>query len=1146
MSLQIIYGRAGSGKSSFCYGDIKKSIKAGNKIPLILIVPEQFSLQAELNIVEMLGASGLNSAEVLSFKRLAYRVLSEEGGISRRKLTQTGKSMLIYSIMDKIKEDLKVFGASARRKGFVDNVCNIISEMKRYNVTADKLTQVGKEFDANDSSVLRDKLNDISLIYSKYESQLANSYLDLDDDLSLLSEKLDKCSLLDGCQIWIDAFSGFTPQEYDIIEKLMKKANKVSITLCTDCLEDKQNITGVELFAPTQQTCHKLNKIANTNQIKIENPVPINCSQSPRFISKDIAHIEKKIYSFGKNIYDTYIEGLNIYRASSMYSEVEEVARDIIEQCREKNYKFGEVAVVTGDISSYASIIQAVFSQYQIPFFIDNKRDILGHPLVVLLISAMQIYNSNWSYEVVFRYLKTGLTGINIHDIDILENYVLANGIRGNKWTKEQKWTYGLQPALGIKSSNAYDEYVVEKSNGIRDIIIKPLKAFNSKLKGRKKVVQICTALFELLCDLEIPEQLEGLVEFFKEKGQLEQANEYSQIWNMLMDVLNQIVEISGQNYITMEKFIELVEVGIKECKMGLIPPAIEQVMVGTVERSKSNAVKAYYILGANDGVFPMAIKDEGILTDIERDYLRNLGVELATDTRNRVFEQQFLIYTVLSIPSHYLHISYSVSDSKGKSMRQSPIINKLERMFPKLEIKSNVQSIESEQKKICNENTVFNDLIAAIKRGSEGYQTEDWWKDIYSWYASKQEWKEKFDVALKAFYHTNQEACVSVEKTKRLYGSNINTSISRLEKYISCPFAYYIQYGLKARDRKVFRLSAPDMGTFLHEILDRFSRRVHEEGYRWRDLEREWCIEIINQEVEKMLNELKDSVFTGTRRYAYLTGRLKRTLIRAVWIIAEQIKRGGFEPIGYEVGFGIGEQMPPITIELPSGEKLILNGRIDRVDALKTDEGTYLRIIDYKSGSKAFKLSEVYHGMQIQLLTYLDAIWQNGIKNMEGPILPGGMLYFKIDDPILKGGRKLTDEDIEREIMKQLKLKGLLLADVKLIREMDRDIEGDSIIIPARINKDDNLGRSSAATLEQFGMLRKHVKELLVNIGNEMLTGNIKISPYKNRKITACKYCDYLTVCQFDTSMKDNEYRILKDLKDDEVWKLMGGEGNE
>lgn len=1148
MSLRIIYGRAGSGKSYFCLNDIKERLNNGCSTPLILLIPEQFSLQAEKNLLKTIGSAGIIRTEVLSFRRMAYRVFNEVGGVTRQHINSAGKCMLIYRVMDRLKDSLKVFPKAVRQQGFVNTLCSTISEMKRYNISPQLLENIRNNI--QDDQLLKDKLEDISVIFSEFESILHQRYIDSDDDLTMLANKLDLSRQFDGAEIWIDEFSGFTPQEYKVIEKLLKKAQRINVCLCTDCLMDDFAIDSTEVFSATKNTARKLIKLARENNVKVETPIALKQEPFYRFRdSREISHLEKNIFSYPYRTYLEKTKDVTIFSAVNIYTEVESTARDIIRLCRDRGIRYRDIAVVTRNLAGYQKLIQVIFNEYGIPYFIDRKRDISNHPLVLLVLSVLEIFSKNWSYESVFRYLKTGLTDIEKEDIDIIENYVLAAGIKGSTWTKNEVWDFRLNPGFEQGEISEYEQSILNRVNEIRQRIISPLMNFRAKTKGRKKTREICTALYEFLCEIRVPERIEDRIEEFKNSGLMDLANEYGQIWNILMSVLDQVVEVMGDEYVNIERFREVLAIGFGEYKIGLIPPALDQVLVGSVERSRSHEISALYILGVNDGIFPAAVQAEGILSDKDRESLRARGIELAQDTRTRAFEEQYLIYMALATAGRYLRLSYPIADHEGKTMRPSVIISRVRKLFPNISEYSNIVNHDTDRENlelVATPTPTFSRLISVIRRQAEGFEVRPLWWDVYRWYIQNEQWREKCKTALSGLFYSNQISYISADKMKRLYGNPVYSSVSRLERFASCPFAYYVQYGLKAKERKIFRLDAPDLGTFMHSVLDRFSKLVDEQHMSWRELEKEWCAQAISSIVDEMLQKMSGSVLNSSQRYRYLTHRLKRVLARAVWLIAEHIKRSSFEPLGYEMSFEEKGQFPPITIQLPSGETVKLVGRIDRVDALQTEAGTYLRIIDYKSGAKAFKLSDVYYGLQIQLITYLDALWENGGEDIQHPILPGGILYFRINDPIIKSGVNTAEEEIEKEIMKQLKMKGLLLADVKLIREMDKQLEGDSLIIPARINKGDVLGKSSsAATIEQFELLRKHVKKLLTQLGEEMLKGNVSITPYKKKKFTSCTYCSYASVCQFDPGMSDNNFRILRDMKDDEVWKLMKEHGD-
>ncbi len=1142
MGLRFIYGRAGSGKSHLCMQEINSMLRDGDKGPLILLVPEQYTLQAERNLVRTVGSTGIVGAEVLSFRRMAYRVFNEVGGVSRRHIDSAGKGILLYKIIDGMKDNLKVFTKAARQQGFIGIVADTISEFKRYKVTPDRLKDAGSSL--GDDGLLKEKLEELAEIYRVFERELHEKYIDSDDDFTFLAEKLGTSSLLDGAEIWLDGFSGFTPQEYAIIGEMLSKARRVSICVCTDCIEEyASDVTGV--FSHLSEVVSRLTAVAKGRGAAVEPPVSLTGKPPYRFReSSELMHLEREYFNFPCSCYEEKTRDISIYTAANIYLEVENTARDILRLCRDKGMRYRDIAVAARDPKSYHKLISSIFDEYGIPCFVDGKKDILSNPLILCILSVFDIFIHNWSYQAVFRYLKTGLSGIPAGDIDVLENYVLACGIKGGAWTGRKEWTFSMGLPFDHREMTDYETETMERVNEIRHRVTEPLLALRSETKGPKTVRQLCTALYEFLCRLQIPAIILERIDDLESSGQLNLANEYRQIWGIVIEALDQLVEVMGDEVTGMAGFRRVLEAGMAQYRIGLIPPALDQVLVTSAERTKSHDIKALYILGVNDGIFPAVSGHEGILCDRDRENLRYMGIELAKDTRAKAFEEQYLVYSVLTTAGSFLRLSYPIADHRGRAMRPSIIISRVKKLFPNISQYSHIIDRNTDADNlelVAAPLPTFNRLISTVRRRAEGLEMGQVWQDVHRWYMENPQWSERYMTMLSGLDYSNQTGSIGRDKAKKLYGSPLYTTISRLERFAACPFAYYIQYGLKAKDRKVFRLTAPDMGTFMHNVIDMFSRNLREKGITWRDLDSEQCIHEVSAIVDGIMSEKSASILSSSPRYRYFTVRLKRILARAVWLIAQHIKRSGFEPLGYELSFGGEGEYPPITIELEWGEKVYLTGRIDRVDTLETEDGTYLRVIDYKSGNKDFSLSDVYYGLQVQLITYLDALWENGSGSFKEPVLPGGILYFMIDDPIITDGRGMTLQEIEKAIMKKLRMKGLLLEDIKLIKEMDREIDGSSLIIPARINKGDVLGKSSAANAEQFDLLRRYVRKLLARSAEEMLKGDVSIAPYRRNKFTSCTYCEYSSICQFDTGFADNRYRMLKDIKDNEFWSLMG-----
>ncbi|HEX2946656.1 MAG TPA: helicase-exonuclease AddAB subunit AddB [Clostridia bacterium] len=1186
MGLRIVYGRAGSGKSAFCLHEIKNRV--GAEHPLILIVPEQFSLQAEKSLARTTGSSGIFSAEVLSFRRLAFRVFSEVGGISLKHLDASGKSMLLFRILDSLSGDLKVFSRAALRKGFTETLSDAITEFKRYDVPPEQLHLAAGKLDG--SLPLKDKLSDLALVYSEFENQLHRNYLDADDDLTELYKKLDESRQFDGAEIWIDEFSGFTPQEYKIIAKLLGKVERVTVCLCTDSISDGAGSLsggqggGSMVFEPVRNTAVKLVRLAEKDGITVEKPVKLDGRNGtlPRFAtSEELGHLERNFYSFPYKKYAKQCEDVCISASANPYSEVEDCARDIVRLCREHSFRYRDIAVTMRNPESYTGIVKSIFARYGVPFFLDGNRSIDGHPLIVFINSALEILTSSWSYEAVFRYARTGLAGVGRDELDLLENYVLANGIRGNAWTRSEDWDRPVtMTEAGAEPGQREEEYLL-RVNAARRLLAEPLEALRSKTKGGTSAVSFCTALYELLCETGADKRMDELSKQIAAEGLLDRADEYRQVWNIVMDVFSQVVEVLGDEKLGAERFSEVLAAGFEGHKMGLIPPALDQVLVGSIERARSHEIKALYILGANEGVLPGTKTDQGLLSDMDRDNLGQMGLELAGNTTKRCLEERFMVYMALATPSVYLWLSYPTADRDGKALRPSRVISEVRRILPGVIIKSTVTSADQGEMTIpAAQEPAFDELVVQLRRYYDGEPVNEGWRDIYRWFTNNEGWKDKCSKILDGLGYTNQANRLTGSRASGLYGNPVFTSISRMEAYASCPFSYYIKYGLKAKERRIYSFDPVDAGTFMHHIIDEFSRLLVKKGVSWRQLDEKWCAEQVTSLVGKWLSVNAGSILVSSKKYLYFSEKLRRTVTKALMHISRHISSGGFEPSGYEVEFGDRGRYPAISIELPTGECIKMTGRIDRVDSLNSEDGTYLRIIDYKSGNRALKLVDVYYGLQLQLITYLDAVLESeeaaggkgrspaaafgqvsdgcGLGQSEGEgagghgsdgkgkPLPAGVLYFRLDDPMIRCGRESTDEEIEKAIMKELRMKGLVLADVKLLKEMDKQIDGDSLIIPARINKDGTLGRSSAATGDQFDALRKYVRKTLASIGSGILEGNVAISPYKKKALTACTYCSFSSVCQFDTSVRDNRYRMLADRKDEDWWRLMKDAGSE
>ncbi|EDT71842.1 ATP-dependent nuclease subunit B [Clostridium perfringens D str. JGS1721] len=1156
MGLKIIYGRAGTGKSTFCINQIKKKINNSPTNKLILLVPEQFTFQTENKVLSAIGERYVLNAEVLSFKRLAHNVFNECGGATRTIMGDAGKSMLIFKVLEDLGDNMTVFKNASRQKGFIDIASKTITEFKKYNVNNEVLDLTINEIEDEN---LKMKMEELKDVFNEFNSRLHEGYVDEEDQLLLLNKKLDGCSLYDGAEIWIDEFSSFTPNQLSVIGKLLKRAKSVNITLSIDEVNSPKGES--DLFVATKNTEKRLMNLIQEEGIAFNGYINLNEDIPYRFKeNKELAHIERQLYAYPFKQYRGKNNSLRLYRANNNYDEIEFVAKDILRLVREKQYRFKDISVICRDVDNYEKVVSAIFAEYEIPYYIDKKIDIASNPLIVFINSAVDIISKNWTYESMFKYLKTGLIkefrGIEGAElIDELENYVLAYGIKGKKWMEE--WVNYSSSILKEEEISEENKQRLERLNDIRESIVTPLDEFNKQCKGKKTLKEFATILYEFLdSKLDIMDTIDKYVEYFKENDMAIEAKEYSEVRDIFIDVLEQAVDVLGNEVMDLNEFMKVLNIGLSQYEMGLIPVALDQVNIGDITRIKSRGTKALYIIGVNDGVLPSASKEEGILSDNDREILLEKGISLASDTRTKIFEEQFLVYTAFTIAEEYLVVTYPLADFEGKSQRPSIIVHRLKKILPNVKEESEgFKLVNDKYDKISAKLPTLNELMIAIRKNYDGADIEEYWKYVYDWYLREPKWKERIEYVKKGLEYTNLENNISKEKAKKLYEDNknkISLSVSRLERYAQCPFAYYIQYGLKAKDRKIYEFTAPDLGSFMHEILDEFTNEIKEKDLKWSDLSKENCRNIINSLVDNQVKNNKSSILNSSKRYSYFTDRFKRILTKSVMVISEQMKRSDFEIYKNELAFGFSKDVNSIKLDLPSGESFYLNGRIDRVDKLNLDGETYLRIIDYKTGSKKFDLNKFYNGLQMQLLVYLDALINNSENIVENQAMPGAILYFRIDDPILKSKGDLTEEEIKSEVLKELKLEGLLLDDVKVVKAMDNTLEPGthSLIIPANMKKAGDLGKNKALiTMEQFELLRKYVNEKMIEICQNMIEGKIDIEPCKENKNIVCDYCNYSHICQFDSSLEDNRYKVIPKKKDEDIWKSInekvGGEVN-
>ena len=921
---------------------------------------------------------------------------------------------------------------------------------------------------------------------------------DTDDNLKLLESIIPDCPVVSETVYFIDGFEGFTPNELGVISALCKKAKKVYITLTTD-------LSGHNpVFYPVYETKRKICELITPEK-------DIHLNGNFKHQNDELKFLELNYGNYSKNKYECKTDYITSFVSDNQYAEVDMCARDIIEKIK-SGYKFSDIAVIYGDSESYLPVIRDSFSRHQISYFADKKHSVLSHPLCVFILSLCNIFIENFSYESIFTFLKTGYTNINFDDICILENYVLASGIKGRKWFDEWTFNYGNDNLASI--------------NKARADFLNIVTPFRETTKGKSKCGEYVYAAKSLLETLKIPEKIEKETENLINTGEGSLAIEYRQIFNILVTCLNEMsVCMEGLSF-GIERFRDYLKSGLSSCEVGVIPPSVNNVICGDITRTRLKNIKILYVLGVNDGLIPPAISGTGIISDTERRNLEKNGIKLAQDNRKKATELPFMMYRMLTAPSEKLILSYSLSSVDGAVLRPSGILSNIRYLFSNLTEKSSISCSLADLVSVPGAT-----LINAVQNPrSDGYG------QVISWYNQNPEYKDKLDYVLSGKTY-NLSARLSEELISKIWGDRINTTVSRLESFAKCPFAYFMKYGLGIFPKKIYSFESPDAGTFIHKILEDYSEYVTQNNIDWNSITKEDCYTKTLELSDGALNEVLTKLPVLSKRYAFALEKLKKAACDAMWAVVHHINSGVFTPYTAELDLSKSDLVPPLICDTPDGNKMTLFGKIDRVD---TGEG-YFRIIDYKSSPHDIDLSKVYQGFSLQLFVYSAAL-----KDKLGK--PGGMFYLAVTNPVIEYSGTITPEEAEEKIMKEFKLSGYMVGENSedAILKNHRDFSGYSDVISARAT---NSGYSTQRFLNsaEYDYITKKVLERCGEFSDRILSGSFEVSPLTENGVSACDYCDYASCCGFDS--KHQACRYVKKMSKDEVFEELysnGGETNE
>lgn len=1159
MALQFVLGRSGAGKSHTLYQQIIEESILYPERKYFVIVPEQFTMQTQKDLVQMHPRHGIFNIDVLSFMRLAYRVFAEQGGMKRTILEDTGKSMFVRRVMGEKKEELQIFSHFSKKIGYVSEIKSLLSEFYQYDIHEERLEEILSI--AQDQPMLLRKLQDMKVMYEGFEALLADKYITTEEILDALILQLDQTELLEDAVLVLDGFTGFTPIQYKLLRKLMHLCRDIKVTVTIDPSEPAAlQREEASLFYLSRTTIDKLVWLAEEEHIPIAKDLVCMPERLPRFEKQgQLACLEHNLFRFQTLPYDAFCKkkkwekqegGVRFFAGKTAQNEVEYAVWQMARLIREEGYRYRDIAVVTGDMETYGRLLENACKKANFPYFLDYKKGIGKNPLVELVRTVLQVFQKNFDYESMFRMLRCGLFDLDTEQVDRLETYVLEIGIRGrNRWNR----TWDKIRKKRTLPEDQMESYLAE-INGLREDVMTPLQVLADTFKKKENTVEAYTrALHDFLLELHAYQKLQNYVEKFESQQEAVLAKEYSQVYEMMLEIFDKLVSLLGSEKVTLQEYSDLIETGIGEVKVGVIPPGIEQIVIGDVERTRLKDIKVLFFLGVNEGIVPNVGETGGILTDLERELLAQHQIVLAPTARQTAFTQQFYFYLNLTKPTEHLFLTYHLADGEGNVAMPSSLLRAVRKIFPDIPVEEAYRPVleETLPKDKMEEMLGFTygkSYLLAGLREMDQKALADWWMELYSFYARKTEWKPVLDRVLQGVGFINGENPLSHEVALGLYGKDLKNSVTRIEQYAACAYAHFLKYGLRLQERYEAHFGGVDFGNVFHQVLCKVPKALEEEHTSWKEANRDQLDKAVEVCLQEVAASYENQILEQDAQSAYLVERMERIMKRTVWALAQQLQSGDFTPVGYEQHFESGDGLSTIYFDLGEDRQLRLQGQIDRRDSVEEDADVYVKIIDYKSGTVKFDLESLYYGLQLQLVVYLNAAMELTQESKpSAKIHPAGIFYYNIDDPYIE---QVSKEKVEEALLKALRMNGLVNKDAKVIAMLDHAFGSadnglqagvSSLVIPVDTLKSGAFSKNSkVAGEEELAIMGQFVQEKIGQEAKEMMEGNIAISPYKMDKKTACDYCAYKAVCNFDYKMPGNQYRYLDKMSDDAVWNQM------
>lgn len=1128
MSLRFCFGPSGSGKSHRIYEEIMQRAAEEPGRNFLIIVPDQFTMQTQKDLVMRSDRDGILNIDVLSFGRLSHRILEEVGTKEMPVLDDTGKSLVLQKVAADLKEQLPAMGSLLHKQGYIHEVKSAISEFMQYGISTQDMDKLITS--AQKRGALAMKLKDLKTLYRGFQDYIRDHFITTEETLDVLRRSLSKSRILKGSVVVFDGFTGFTPIQNRLIQELMRVCAETIVTVTIGVGEDPYKMDGEQkLFHLSKKTVADLEKLAA--EAEVERGEDLFVKGGPNRFAKAPAlhYLEQNLFRYQYEPYAGEQQEIHMFEALSPREEVHQTALYIRHLIREQGMTYRDIAVVIGDLEGYASYVETEFGQLEIPCFLDRTRGIVLNPMIEYIKSALQLYIKDFSYDTVFHFLRSGMADISREEIDELENYVIRTGARGYR-TYSRLFTRRTEELQGnAEGSEQAEEKTMERLNRIRQQFMDAVEILH--MGSQEKAGDYVSHLYDFLEQNQVQQKLLNYQQQFEKEGDLSRAREYAQIYRLVMDLLDQVYELLGEEEISRQEFADILEAGFGEITVGTIPQNVDRIVVGDMERTRLKQVKVLFFLGVNDGSIPKNASKGGIISDMDREFLIESGTEMAPSPRQQMYIQRLYLYLNMTKPSEQLYLSYAKVNSEGKGIRPSYLIDTVRKLFPAMSVeypqnRSRLEQIEGRQ-----EGARY--LAEELREYVEGTLPEEERQDFYLMYRAYEADAAGRDLLTRAAFRRYRESGLSRIVARALYGQQLENSVSRLETYAACACRHFLQYGLSLQEREEFGFEASDMGTVYHAVLENFAGKLAESNLTWWDFTEDFAAKAVKESVEAYAATYGETVLYSSARNEYAITRMSRILTRTVLTLQKHLKQGSFQPDDYELSFRFAEDLDSIHVDLSEDEKMHLQGRIDRIDVSEDAEHVYVKVIDYKSGNRKFDLAALYYGLQLQLVVYMNAAMEmESRKHPDKEIVPAALLYYHIDDPTIETPVELTDEQINEQILAKLRMNGVVNSDPEVVERLDRYMQDKSVVIPVEKKKDGSFSaRSGVLSWEEMQLISSYVDAKIRSIGREILDGKIAANPYEKGNEEACTYCAYKKVCGFDGSIPGYEKRQLEDL---------------